>query len=108
MTFFANMSMKVKYVDAAKLRNTLDTDFSGYGTSDFYLYIPKGEIWLDKKLKDETEFYLALNRPAIVLKQSLLYIPFYGWFLWKATAIAIDRSAGASAFWMASALGGHR
>jgi 1-acyl-sn-glycerol-3-phosphate acyltransferase len=32
-----------------------------------------------------------------VLKRELLRIPFYGWFLWKATAIPIDRTAGASA-----------
>jgi 1-acyl-sn-glycerol-3-phosphate acyltransferase len=46
---------------------------------------------------DTMALYLALDAPAIVLKRSLLYIPFYGWFVWKATAIAIDRSAGASA-----------
>ena len=32
-----------------------------------------------------------------MLKRELLRIPFYGWFLWKATAIAINRDAGASA-----------
>jgi 1-acyl-sn-glycerol-3-phosphate acyltransferase len=46
---------------------------------------------------DTLALYLALKSPAIVLKRSLLYIPFYGWFLWKATAIAIDRGAGAGA-----------
>jgi len=46
---------------------------------------------------DTMALYLALDAPATVLKRELLYIPFYGWFLWKATAIAIDRSAGASA-----------
>ena len=32
-----------------------------------------------------------------MLKRELLRIPFYGWFLWKGAAIAIDRGAGASA-----------
>lgn len=35
--------------------------------------------------------------PAIVLKRELMMIPFYGWYLWKAGMIAIDRGAGASA-----------
>jgi 1-acyl-sn-glycerol-3-phosphate acyltransferase len=46
---------------------------------------------------DTLALYLLLDDPAIVLKRELLYIPFYGWFLWKATAIAIDRDAGPSA-----------
>ena len=46
---------------------------------------------------DTLALYLVLDQPAIVLKRELLRIPFYGWFVWKATAIAIDRGAGASA-----------
>jgi len=46
---------------------------------------------------DTLALYLALDAPAIVLKRELLRIPFYGWFLWKSTAIAIDRAAGARA-----------
>jgi 1-acyl-sn-glycerol-3-phosphate acyltransferase len=38
-----------------------------------------------------------LPRPAIVLKQSLMKIPFYGWYARKMRMIAIDRSAGARA-----------
>lgn len=61
---------------------------------------PEGPVLVASKhmsMWDTLALYLALDQPAIVLKRSLLYIPFYGWFLWKATAIAIDRSAGASA-----------
>ncbi len=61
---------------------------------------PTGPVLVAAKhmsMWDTLALYLALNSPAIVLKHSLLYIPFYGWFLWKATAIAIDRSAGAGA-----------
>lgn len=61
---------------------------------------PKGAVLIASKhmsMWDTLALYLALDEPAIVLKRELLRIPFYGWFLWKATAIPIDRSAGASA-----------
>ncbi len=35
--------------------------------------------------------------PAFVLKKALLYIPFFGTYLWRMQMIAIDRKAGASA-----------
>jgi 1-acyl-sn-glycerol-3-phosphate acyltransferase len=40
---------------------------------------------------------VVFDDPAIVLKQELMWIPFYGWYLWKAGMIAIDRKAGAQA-----------
>jgi 1-acyl-sn-glycerol-3-phosphate acyltransferase len=40
---------------------------------------------------------IVFNDPAIVLKRELMLIPFYGWYLWKAGMIAIDRGAGAGA-----------
>lgn len=46
---------------------------------------------------DTLALWLVLKNPAIVLKRELLRIPFYGWFLWKGAAIAIDRKAGARA-----------
>lgn len=61
---------------------------------------PKGAVLVASKhmsMWDTMALYLVLDQPAIVLKRELLRIPFYGWFVWKATAIAIDRSAGASA-----------
>ena len=61
---------------------------------------PTGAVLVASKhmsMWDTMALYLALDAPATVLKRELLYIPFYGWFLWKATAIAIDRSAGARA-----------
>ncbi|MFC1673832.1 lysophospholipid acyltransferase family protein [Pseudomonadota bacterium] len=42
-------------------------------------------------------FYQLVNDPAYVLKKQLLSIPFFGWYLGKSGAIAIDRNAGASA-----------
>jgi 1-acyl-sn-glycerol-3-phosphate acyltransferase len=62
--------------------------------------VPKGGVLVAAKhmsMWDTLALYLVLDDPAIVLKRELLTIPFYGWFLWKATAIAIDRGAGATA-----------
>lgn len=61
---------------------------------------PTGPVLVASKhmsMWDTLGLYLALDAPAIVLKRNLLYIPFYGWFLWKAAAVPIDRSAGAKA-----------
>jgi len=61
---------------------------------------PKGAVLVASKhmsMWDTLALYLTLDAPAIVLKRELLRIPFYGWFLWKATAIAIDRTGGAGA-----------
>jgi 1-acyl-sn-glycerol-3-phosphate acyltransferase len=61
---------------------------------------PKGGVLVASKhmsMWDTLALYLALEDPAIVLKRELLRIPFYGWYLGKAAAIAIDRGAGADA-----------
>lgn len=61
---------------------------------------PKGGVLVASKhmsMWDTLALYLALEDPAIVLKRELLRIPFYGWYLNKAAAIAIDRGAGADA-----------
>ncbi len=58
---------------------------------------PQGPVLVASKhmsMWDTLALYLTLYEPAIVLKRELLRIPFYGWFLAKAAAIAIDRSAG--------------
>jgi 1-acyl-sn-glycerol-3-phosphate acyltransferase len=61
---------------------------------------PKGPVLVASKhmsMWDTLALFLVLDSPSIVLKRELLHIPFYGWFLWKAAAIPIDRSARASA-----------
>ncbi len=52
--------MTIKIVDATKIRNSIDTDFSGVGTHGDYPYIPLGEMWIDKYLKDEKPLFVAL------------------------------------------------
>ncbi len=46
---------------------------------------------------DTLALYLLLGEPFAVVKRELLRIPFYGWFVAKAGAIAIDRQGGANA-----------
>jgi 1-acyl-sn-glycerol-3-phosphate acyltransferase len=61
---------------------------------------PQGGVLVASKhmsMWDTLALYLVLDDPGIVLKRELLAIPFYGWYLAKAAAIAIDRDAGAEA-----------
>ncbi|HEY2836755.1 MAG TPA: lysophospholipid acyltransferase family protein [Rhizomicrobium sp.] len=61
---------------------------------------PQGGVLVASKhmsMWDTLALYLALDDPGIVLKRELLRIPFYGWYLGKAAAIPIDRSAKADA-----------
>ena len=46
---------------------------------------------------DTLALYLVLDQPGIVLKRELLQVPFFGWFVWKAAAIPIDRGGKARA-----------
>lgn len=62
--------------------------------------VPEGGVLVASKhmsMWDTLALYLALEDPGIVLKRELLRIPFYGWYLAKAAAIPIDRSAKAEA-----------
>jgi hypothetical protein len=60
--------LKIKFVDGLKIRNSIDLDFvsththshSATGFAPKY-YIPKGELWVDRKLKDETEFLIKMD-----------------------------------------------
>lgn len=62
--------------------------------------IPSGPVLVASKhmsMWDTAVLYLLLDDATAVVKRSLLTIPFYGWYLWKAGVIAIDREAKASA-----------
>ena len=41
--------------------------------------------------------YVALDDPTYILKRELMWIPFYGWYAWKARLIPVNRSAGLAA-----------
>jgi 1-acyl-sn-glycerol-3-phosphate acyltransferase len=61
--------------------------------------IPRGAVLVASKhmsMWDTVALYLLLDDAAAVVKRSLLTVPFYGWYLWKAGVIAIDRDGGAS------------
>jgi 1-acyl-sn-glycerol-3-phosphate acyltransferase len=62
--------------------------------------LPPGSYILASKHQSAFETFLfhpLLGDPAFVLKQELLRIPFFGWYLARAGVIAIDRSAGTRA-----------
>lgn len=64
--------MQTKIVNAAKIRNTIDTDFSSVGTYLEYPYIPRGVLWIDRYLKAERPLFLALAK----LERSMKGKPF--------------------------------
>jgi 1-acyl-sn-glycerol-3-phosphate acyltransferase len=41
--------------------------------------------------------YTVLPDPVYILKRELMWIPLFGWYMWKAGHVAIDRSAGLAA-----------
>ena len=62
--------------------------------------VPTGAVLIAAKhmsMWDTAVLYLLLDDACAVVKRSLLNIPFYGWYLWKAGVIAIDREGKASA-----------
>lgn len=62
--------------------------------------LPKGPFLIAAKHQsawDTFIFHILLNDPAFILKQELLSIPLFGWYLKKHGMIAIDRKAGAGA-----------
>ncbi len=62
--------------------------------------VPTGAVLIASKHQSTLEtfaFRLILGNPAVILKQELLRIPFFGWYLAKTGVIAIDRAAGTRA-----------
>ncbi len=41
--------------------------------------------------------FVVLDQPAYVLKQSLMYLPFFGWYAWRTKMVAIKREDAAKA-----------
>jgi 1-acyl-sn-glycerol-3-phosphate acyltransferase len=62
--------------------------------------VPDGPVIYAVKHQSAWEtiaFALLIPNFAGVYKRELLWIPIYGWFMWRASMIPIDRSAGAGA-----------
>jgi 1-acyl-sn-glycerol-3-phosphate acyltransferase len=62
--------------------------------------LPKGPAIIAMKHQSAWDTFavaVIFDDPAIVLKKELIWVPFYGWYLWKAGMISVDRRAGALA-----------
>lgn len=62
--------------------------------------IPKGACIVACKhqsLWETFSLYAILDDPVYVLKRELMWVPLFGWYMWKAGLIPIDRSAGMAA-----------
>lgn len=62
-------------------------------------HLPRGGALIASKHQSMWEtlaFWGILPDPAIILKKSLVYMPFFGWFAVKLGNISIDRKGGAS------------
>ena len=62
--------------------------------------LPRGACLIAMKHQsawDTLVLPVLLGDPAVVIKQELLWVPFYGWYANRAGSIAIDRRGGAGA-----------
>jgi len=65
--------------------------------------IPKDAAIIASKHQSAWETFflmMTLHDPAFVMKKELLYVPFYGWYVWKSGHIAINRAGGAKSLKM--------
>ncbi len=71
--------------------------------------IPEGPILVAAKHQSAWEtfaFFIPFRRPAYVYKRQLAYVPLFGWLIWKANQIPVDRGKKGEA--LASITGGAR
>jgi 1-acyl-sn-glycerol-3-phosphate acyltransferase len=72
----------------------IKVEFRGLGK------IPSGPLLVAAKHQSLWETFallLILPDPAYIMKRELMWIPFFGWYAWKAGMIAVDRSKGSQA-----------
>jgi len=50
-----------------------------------------------QSLWETFSLYAVLDDPAYVLKRELMWLPLFGWYMWRAGLIPIDRAAGIAA-----------
>ena len=78
------------------LRVICGTKVSWRGTE----HIPPGSCIVACKHQSAWEtfaLYAVLEDPIYILKRELMWIPLFGWYMWKAGLIPIDRGAGMAA-----------
>jgi 1-acyl-sn-glycerol-3-phosphate acyltransferase len=69
----------------------IDVEFRGLEN------LPKGAFMIAAKHQSAWEtigFLPLLRQPMFILKRELTWIPFFGWYLWKAKMIPVNRGAG--------------
>jgi len=62
--------------------------------------IPRGALLVASKHQSMWETFALLmvfDDPAYILKRELIFIPFFGWYAWKAGMISVNRGRGAQA-----------
>ncbi len=62
--------------------------------------IPRGPLIVAAKHQSLLETFALLplfDDPLFIVKRELMWLPFFGWYLWKADMIAVDRGARSSA-----------
>ena len=62
--------------------------------------IPRGAVIIACKHQSVWETFALvplLDDPCYIMKRELMWIPFFGWYTWKAGMIAVDRSKGSQA-----------
>ena len=62
--------------------------------------IPRGSCIVACKHQSAWEtfaLYAVLEDPIYILKRELMWIPLFGWYMWKAGLISVDRRAGMAA-----------
>jgi 1-acyl-sn-glycerol-3-phosphate acyltransferase len=62
--------------------------------------IPPGPLLVSSKHQSLWETFallLILSDPTYIMKRELMWIPFFGWYTWKAGMIPIDRKRGSQA-----------
>lgn len=62
--------------------------------------VPEGPILVAAKHQSAWEtfaFFIPFRRPAYVYKRQLAYVPLFGWLIWKANQIPVDRGKKSAA-----------
>jgi|SRR5262245_58707156 len=62
--------------------------------------IPPGPLLISSKHQSLWETFALMtivSDPAYIMKRELMWIPFFGWYTWKAGMIPVDRKRGAQA-----------